>query len=329
MTISVTSTRDMTRDAWLEARRSGIGGSDAAALVGMNPWATPWTVWADKMGIAAEKEETEAIRLGRDLEPYVAERFTEASALQVRRVNAILRNPAYPVALANIDRRIVGESAGLECKTTSAWHTKEYRGGTFPDRFYAQCVHYLAVTGWDRWYLAALVLGEGLHIYQMVRNPDEPTPTWCEGSVYVDDQEIDSLMLAEAGFWEKYVAAKTPPPVDGDPSTTKAIQTARGEPQDEDVLLDLADGVTIKSYIDLRAQKQALEREMERCKQSILLSLGTASKGHTGSYSVSCDTSTRRSLDTKLLHDTFPTLNLDPFYKVSTSQRFTVKERKA
>ena len=308
MTISVTSTRDMSREAWLEARRSGIGGSDAAALVGMNPWATPWTAWADKVGIAPGQAGTEAHH---------------------RRVNAILRNPASPVALANIDRRIVGESAGLECKTTSAWHTKEYRGGTFPDRFYAQCVHYLAVTGWDRWYLAALVLGEGLHIYQMVRNPDEPTPTWCEGSVYVDSQEIESLMLAEAEFWRKYVTAKTPPPVDGDPATTKSIQTARGEPQDEDVLLGHTDDATIKSYIDLRAQKQAIEREMERCKQSILLSLGTASKGHTGSYSVSCDTSTRRSLDTKLLHDAFPTLNLDPFYKVSTSQRFTVKERKA
>ena len=67
----------MDREKWLEERRKGIGGSDAAALVGMNSYSTPYTVWADKTGRLPEKEDSEAMRQGRDLEQYVAERFME------------------------------------------------------------------------------------------------------------------------------------------------------------------------------------------------------------------------------------------------------------
>ena len=113
------STKDMSRESWLWFRRHSIGGSDAAAIVGLNNFRSPLGVWLDKMGKVEEEPETEAMRLGRDLEEYVAERFTEATGKKVRRKNAIIYNSAYPFAHANIDREIVGEKAVLECKTTS------------------------------------------------------------------------------------------------------------------------------------------------------------------------------------------------------------------
>lgn len=75
--MTLVSTRDMPRGEWLEHRKTGIGGSDAAAIVGMNPYVTPFALWADKTGRMPAKEDNEAMRQGRDLEQYVADRFTE------------------------------------------------------------------------------------------------------------------------------------------------------------------------------------------------------------------------------------------------------------
>ena len=149
----------LSHKQWLEERRKSIGGSDAAALVGMSPYATPYMVWADKTGRLPPKEDSEAMRQGRDLEEYVAKRFCEKNEKKVHIQSGIIRNPAYPYAHATIDRKVTGERAGLECKTTSAMNLKKFKNGEYPENYYAQCMHYLAVTGWERWYLAVLVLG--------------------------------------------------------------------------------------------------------------------------------------------------------------------------
>lgn len=87
----------MTRDEWLEDRRKSIGGSDAAAVIGLNRYRTPMEVYADKLGAFPPKEDTEAMRLGRDLEEYVAQRFCEETGKKVRRVAETIRNADFPV----------------------------------------------------------------------------------------------------------------------------------------------------------------------------------------------------------------------------------------
>ena len=93
------STRNMSREEWLDRRRKSIGGSDAAGIVGLSKWASPFSVWADKTGRAPEKEDTEAMRQGRDLEDYVA-RWMEETGKRVYRLPAMLYNPLYPFAHA-------------------------------------------------------------------------------------------------------------------------------------------------------------------------------------------------------------------------------------
>ena len=133
----------MSRSAWLEARRAGIGGSDAAAILGASPWATPLSVWTDKQGLTEEKPDTIAMRFGRDAEEIVAHWFAEDTGKTVARCNAILQHPEHPFMLANIDRQILGERAGLECKTTSAYNRTGFVGGSIPPYFYWQCMYYL------------------------------------------------------------------------------------------------------------------------------------------------------------------------------------------
>ena len=115
------STVGMTRMEWLKQRRNGIGGSDAAAIMLDNyKYQTPYGLWLDKTG-AVPISETSSLqcRVGTYLEPFVAELFTEATGLKVRRLNAMLWNDIYPFMFADIDRRIEGREEGLECKTTS------------------------------------------------------------------------------------------------------------------------------------------------------------------------------------------------------------------
>lgn len=205
--ITKTDTKGMTREEWLAARKQGIGGSDAGAILVMNPYKSAFDVYADKLGLTEPKPDTEAMRQGRDLEEYVAKRFEEHTGKRVRRENHIIHNSDYPFALANIDRAVIGEKAGLECKTTKCLNLKRYKNGEFPEEYYCQCVHYMMVTGFDKWYLAVLVFGSDFMVFEIER----------------DEEEIAALAEAERKFWENHVKARVPPAPDGSAGTDDVI----------------------------------------------------------------------------------------------------------
>ena len=150
---------DMGREEWLELRKTGIGGSDAGAVCGLNPYSSPMKVYRDKTGGVAEELDNESVRQGHDLEEYVARRFTEATGLKVRRSNYMYRSTENPFMIADVDRLVVGEDAGLECKTASACNADKWKDGDIPLHYVMQCCHYMAVTGKRIWYIAAVILG--------------------------------------------------------------------------------------------------------------------------------------------------------------------------
>lgn len=304
-------TLTMSREDWLKERRHSIGGSDAAAVMGLSKWATPYTVYLDKLGVLEAKEETEAMRQGRDLEAYVAERFAEATGKRVRRENAILRNEDYPFAHADVDRLVVGEKAGLECKTTSTLDVRKFRDVEFPEQYYAQCVHYLAVTGLDRWYLAVLVLGKEFHTYTLER----------------DEDEIKALMDTERDFW-KHVESETPPPVDGFDPTTEALKTVYADDNGEEI--DFFDGYTEK--LDERKRllesKKEIDERIAEIENEIKLDMGEAAKAVSGNYQITWKTQTRSTFQHKDLAKDHPEIDLTRYFKESSSRPFKITEKK-
>lgn len=304
------STEGMSRAEWLEQRRKALGGSDAAAIMGMNPYSSPYTVWADKLGKLPEQEDNEAMRQGRDLEQYVADRFVEVSGKKVRRVNAILKNPELEWAHANIDRAVCGEQAGLECKTTSVFNLKKFKNGEFPDTYYCQCMHYLAVTGWDRWYLGVLVLGQGFHVFVVER----------------DESEILALMEKERAFWT-LVEEETPPPMDGSEATSKALgKLFLGD--SEAYPLAFSEGF-IESYLELKTQAARLEKQVEAVEQQMKLQLKDAEEGFAPGYRISWKSQSCKTFDYKQFSAEHDTLSLDDYFKTSTFRRFEVKPEKS
>ena len=118
--------KGLGNEEWLRLRKTGLGGSDAGAVCGLNPYSSPMKVFADKTSDSVEGEDNEAIRIGRDLEQYVAERFMEATGLKVRRSNYMYRSVEHPCMIADVDRFVAGEDAGLECKTASAYNAGKW-----------------------------------------------------------------------------------------------------------------------------------------------------------------------------------------------------------
>ena len=305
------STLGMSREEWMELRRHSIGGSDAAAIVGLSKWASPYTVWADKTGRLPDKPDTEAMRQGRDLEEYVAQRFSEATGKRVKRCNAILYNPVYPHSHADVDRMIVGENAGLECKTTSTLDVKQFLGVEFPEKYYAQCVHYLAITGADRWYLAVLVLGKEFHVYTLER----------------DEAEIRALMDAETAFWEQYVETDTPPAADGAESTTDAIRTIYAD-SSQSICILFGRETLLEEYMALKSQSKALDARIAEIQNTIMEDMQDAERGECGAYTVIWKAQERETFQRKEFEKAHPEINLAEYCRVSKSRPFKVTENK-
>ena len=304
------STSDMSHDEWLEIRRKGIGGSDAGAICGLNKYRSAFEVYADKLGLIPPKADTEPMRQGRDLEEYVAERFCEETGKKVRRRNAILQNSEYPFAFANVDRLIVGENAGLECKTANSLNLKRYKNGEYPSEYYCQCMHYMAVTGYKKWYLAVLIFSTEFKVFEIER----------------DEDEIAALMDMEREFWERNVLKKIPPAPTGTQNDSAVINYMHPRDNDGNIAL-LGFDAKLKKYTALKEQIARLEAEKSQIEQEVKLYMGDAKKAENDRFKVIYPTAVRRTLNSKkLIEDYLADEDLSDYYKETTYRTLKITE---
>lgn len=210
-----------THEDWLADRRKGIGGSDVGAVLGLNKYKSPYSLWAEKSGLLhTEEVDNESMRIGRDLEDYVAKRFMEATGHEVVTSPYSFQSKAHPFMLANVDRLLTDEPCGLECKTASALTRYDFENGDIPPSYYCQCMHYMAVTGLKKWYIAILVMGKGFYWFEINR----------------DEEEIKVLIEAEEDFWNKVQTGETPP-IDGTSSTATTLGAVFNRSRDKECIL--------------------------------------------------------------------------------------------
>ena len=311
--ITKVSTTKMSREEWLQRRSNTIGGSDAAALLGLNNYASPYSLWCEKTGkvVPEDISDKEAVRLGNDLEDYVARRWMEATGKKVRKDNHMIYNEQYPFAHANIDRAVVGENAGLECKTTSSWDIlQQCRDGQYPATWYAQMTHYMMITGAEKWYLGVLVLGKGFYDFEITR----------------DEAEIEALANAEREFWG-YVTNNTPPPLDGTEATQDALKTILADSSPGQAVDLTGVSMHLSLYMTLKEKIKELESELSEHQAHIMQYMGTAEKGTFDNSTVSFKTQTRQIFDRKAFeadNGAIPEI----YFNTSTSRPFKVTTRK-
>jgi putative phage-type endonuclease len=304
----ITKIKTANHEEWKELRSHYIGGSDAAAVVGLNSYASPYSLWAEKTGKVPGFAGNLATEVGTFLEEFVAQKFAQETGKKVRKCNQSFLNSLYPFAIANIDREIIGEDAGLEIKTTDTLNLKKFSGGEYPANYYVQCVHYMAITGKKRWYLAVLIGNKEFKWFTIER----------------DEAEIAALMTAEADFWE-LVKTDTPPAVDGTAATTEALKTIYAD--NDDSICDLtAFSVNLRQYIELKKQIKELETMADEAANKIKEFMGSSGGGECDGFKVSWKSQTRRTFDSKRFAKENPDIDMSGYYKETNARVFRVSE---
>ena len=301
-------TLNMDRNEWLEWRRRGIGGSDAAAVAGLNPWKSPIEVYLDKIGELPKQEDNEKMYWGRVLEDIVAKEFAKRTGKKVRRRNAILQHLEYEFMLANIDRELVGEKVGLECKTASEYTKDEWKDDKVPEQYILQCQHYMAVTGYQGWWIAALI-GGNKFIYKYIER---------------DEEIINYLIQIETEFW-RMVENKTPPAVDGSKSSTEVLKILYPESEpDTEIVLPAEAEVLIEEYELAAAEEKKAKERKEEAANKLKALLGEYETGRIGDRLVSWKTVRSNRLDSKALKAAHPEIYQE-FARESSHRRFSIK----
>lgn len=205
-------------EEWTRLRAGGFGGSDIAALLGLDRYRSPMHVWQAKMG-NPDRGDSEAAKWGRRLEGVIAEAFAEESGLTVLPEIGTLAHVDEPRMRANIDRLVIGRTTGrgpalvpddevapLECKNRSERRASEWRDDV-PDQPALQAHWYLAVTGYTHAWVAALLGGNRLRYYRLER----------------DQELIDHLVGYCMRWWDEHVATGIAPRPDGSKATTELL----------------------------------------------------------------------------------------------------------
>ena len=305
---TLVNTTGMSREEWLEWRKRGIGGSEVAALVGLHPYLSPFAIYMDKTSELEPREDTEAMRLGRDLEGYVADRFSEKTGIKVRRKPCILMDDECDFMIADIDRWNKKEGIGLECKTMSPT-SKSARGledNNVPPQYYIQCQWYMMITGFTVWNLAILLLGRGFYTFTIDRN----------------DEDIAALRQAATDFWNGYVVPRKMPPPDGTPSAQSAISGLTKSVDNESQIRLLEPVDRLRELESINSEIEDLKQRADAIKQQFILSLGDAGSGWNDGYEVYAKTQTRKTFDVKRFKAENPQIDLDRYYKESVSRPF-------
>lgn len=306
------STNNISKEEWLRVRKTGLTGTDAACICGLNPYKSAFSVYQDKISDLIDDFDNEAMRQGRDMEEYVAKRFEEETGYRVRRANAIFQNEEHPILLGNFDRIIVGlpdgEKAGLECKTVSPYSADKWKDGAIPVHYQMQVQHYLAVSGFDCWYVAALIFGKDFVIRKIER----------------DDELIQSLITIEERFWNENVLKHVMPDPDGSRDCAELISRQYFKSDKEKTIELVGVDADLKRREELTQLINKLEKEKSSIDQKVQLQLQDAAYGTTSGYRVSWVTSESNRLDTKKLKAEQPDV-YTKYCKISNSRRFSVK----
>lgn len=299
--VRVASTVGLSRDDWLAIRRTGIGSSDIAGILGLSPWATPYTVWADKRGLVPPVDETEAMEIGTALEEPIARLFQRRHGRPVRRVRAILRHPEYPFALANLDRITDGGKAVVEIKATSQ------RWDRVPDHYVVQVQWQLAVTGLPLGYLVPLA---GTRL--------EPV------TIRRDDELIADMLAAAEHFWHQVQEGIEPDPTASEADARILALLHPGDPGLPPI--EIADNLValdaLQRYHAAKVAEERAKAAKDEAANELRAIMGDATKATLyGRTVVTWSRFTEARIDTKSLKAEYPDIYAR-FVRESPKQAF-------
>lgn len=285
------STAAMSRDEWLKERTKGIGGSDVATILGLNPYKTPLQLWEEKTGKSSGSAADEAAYWGTVLEDIVAKEFSHRTGMKVQKVNYMLSKGEDGWMRGNIDRavvnpaiagrvsvlkpekveecgRLLSTDIGLECKTANSFMVDQWgdsqeaeilNGKVVTDHkiplyYETQIQWYMAVTGIETFYVAVLIGGQDFRMYEVKR----------------DEDVIDAIVSKCRDFWENHVLKDVPPA----PINVDDIKKLYAKDSGEMTEATNEEATDIGELRNLKEQIKSLKEQEEAVASRLIMAIG-------------------------------------------------------
>lgn len=308
-------TPDGDREAWLDQRRKGVGGSDVAAIMGLSPYRGAYEVWAEKSGLieAPDISDNPAVIWGNILESVIGEHYAENHPdREVRRLNAVCQSIERPWAQASLDYEVKDPELGwgvLEIKTAGQRSEGKWDDGV-PLFYQTQVAHYLSVTGRAFADVAVLIGGQDYREYRIMR----------------DEDDICAVESAVDEFWQR-VQTGEEPPIDGSPGEAEALfkrhQTSDGEVWDcGDMPREVAD------YIYYKETAEAAKERLTKAGNALKQLIGDRKGIKCPDYIVTWPRGTKKTFDSKRFMEDHPDLYEQYAKAVPSNFGIRIKERK-
>lgn len=253
---------------WHRQRSTAIGASEAAAVLGLDPWSSPLEVWAKKTGRIARDEdgEHEHMKWGHLLEPVILKEYSsrrDGEPVKRHPQDTIIRHPDFPNVPMSCTPDAFGVDRLIQIKTTSAWNADAWKDGP-PLHVQIQEQHEMAVCGLDVATVVALIGGQRLGFWDIERNP----------------KFITALEEQLATWWKKFVIGDVEPPAtDGDSKTIRMVEKLHPDDSGEEVILDDSFVELDENLIEIKRHIRTLEAEKKRIENKLKGAIGAATFG--------------------------------------------------
>ena len=278
--------KNLSREEWLQCRRVGIGGSDVSIIAGLNKYKSIYELWEEKTGEVSLKETaSEVAYWGTVLENVVKQEFMKRTGLKVR------------------DN--TGELCVFEAKTAIEYKKEVWEEG-IPEEYQLQVQHYLAVTGYKKAYIAALVGGNKFYLKEIER----------------DEEMIELIISMEEKFWNCVVEKKMPEP-DGAERTGEWLDNYYKKVEKSKILLPEESKGWIDHYLEVNEELKRLNEEKKELANRLKLLLQNKTEGVVGMYQVRWNPTVTERLNSKKLKAEQPDI-YEQYVEKIEGRRFSI-----
>ena len=309
---AIARTNEINREEWLQLRKNGIGGSDAAVACGLSRWKSRLMLYLEKTSADVEDIDNESMYWGRTMEPILRQEFSKRTGFTVQEVPFMFACKEYPWMLANIDDLVTepdGSKALLEIKTASSFKAKEWEDG-LPQEYYLQVQHYLAVCDLPKAYVVVLIGGNAFRYFPVER----------------DEDTIQMMIALEAEFWS-FVERGIQPPVDEQSADGLAVLYPKSDAKTSVILPSDSDNI-VEAYLEVKHVIDELKPALDGYENQLKSMMKTAACAVTPKgYGIRWQSTTTNRLDTTRLKKEHPDIAKE-YVTQTTSRRFSITEPK-